>query len=614
MLSLVLSSILFAVNNGHCIYYWAKHYSENTYESAQCIKQVSADEYIVAGFTGGIGYTGRTDIWILNLDGLGNINWQKTYNGVGDDEDYPISIQLTADGGYIVAGNTWSYGATLLDTIWILKLDNSGNITWQKSYGGSGFSRDCPTCIQQTSDGGYIVAGYTGSFGVGIHDAWILKLTNSGDVVWQKTYGGIYDDFFHSIIQTADEGYIAVGQTDSFTAYDDYQFWVVKLDNIGNINWQKMYRESDGEITSILQTSDGGYMIVGNTETDEDYGWEDIWILKLDSYGNVGWHKTIGGSRTDITGRSSDAFQETTDGGYIIAGSSDSFGSGDFDSWLIKLDGAGNILWQKTYGAYGTNAVQQTSDGGYVMAGDSYQPYGSVPAFWVLKLDGNGDIPNCSIGANTNASTKIPSISVFNTTATTTETSAIISDTTTSPQNTEIEPFWKCCYTNEDYDCDGVTNNPEELSAGSTSNASFLADWDNCLVTPNGPYLGTCIEGIRGNTCSTNEACGLDGICSMHQEDSYPPEGNGIGDACDCEGNFDCDGDCDGTDAAEFKLDFGRSSFLNPCINEDQCHGDFDCDNDCDGTDAVKFKEDFGRSGFNNPCPVCVVGEWCAYD
>jgi len=100
----------------------------------------------------------------------------------------------------------------------------------------------------------------------------------------------------------------------------------------------------------------------------------------------------------------------------------------------------------------------------------------------------------------------------------------------------------------------------------------------------------------------------------MNQEDGYPPGGNGLGDVCDCEGDFDCDGDCDGSDAALFKSDFGRSDFNNPCGNVHLCNGDFDCDNDCDGTDASLFKQDFGRSSFNNPCPGCIQGEWCNYD
>ena len=136
---------------------------------------------------------------------------------------------------------------------------------------------------------------------------------------------------------------------------------------------------------------------------------------------------------------------------------------------------------------------------------------------------------------------------------------------------------------------------------------------DNCPDIPNGPVRGTCTSGTIGITCTVDGECGTGGFCSMNQEDTCPPGGNGIGDACECEGNFDCDQDCDGTDAATFKADFGRSLFNNPCNNDFQCKGDFDCDQDCDGTDAARFKSDFGRSGFNNPCPTCTVSDWCIY-
>jgi hypothetical protein len=141
---------------------------------------------------------------------------------------------------------------------------------------------------------------------------------------------------------------------------------------------------------------------------------------------------------------------------------------------------------------------------------------------------------------------------------------------------------------------------------------------DNCPNQPNGPRAGTCITGYPGLSCSTPgyniSECGADGYCSMAQEDSYPSGGNNCGDACECEGNFDDDQDLDGSDAATFKLDFGRSIFIDPCSNGNSCNGDFDCDVDVDGTDAAKFKEDFGRSPFNNPCPSCPTGPWCMYE
>ena len=143
---------------------------------------------------------------------------------------------------------------------------------------------------------------------------------------------------------------------------------------------------------------------------------------------------------------------------------------------------------------------------------------------------------------------------------------------------------------------------------------NILDDVDNCACLPNSIGGGTCTIGSVGSSCMDNGDCGDGGFCSMDQEDTYPLQGNGIGDACDCEGNFNCDEDQDGSDAALFKVDFGRSSFENSCETGDPCHGDFDCDHDCDGTGAAKFRKDFGRSTYHNFCPACVVGDWCLYE
>ena len=148
---------------------------------------------------------------------------------------------------------------------------------------------------------------------------------------------------------------------------------------------------------------------------------------------------------------------------------------------------------------------------------------------------------------------------------------------------------------------------------GDTDLDGVRDDIDNCIYTPNGIDGGTCIEGSIGEPCMSDTQCGDGGHCSMFQEDKSPPEGNGIGDACECEGNFNCDDDVDGTDAFDFKVGFGRSVFGNPCLSGNPCNGDFDCDHDSDGSDAFTFKKDFGRSSLSNPCPPCVVGDWCIY-
>jgi hypothetical protein len=166
-----------------------------------------------------------------------------------------------------------------------------------------------------------------------------------------------------------------------------------------------------------------------------------------------------------------------------------------------------------------------------------------------------------------------------------------------------------CIGCSGDSECDGI------CSPGETG--PLCSGSDNCTYTPNGPVLGSCTTGVSTlfdrDVCTAHSECGTGGYCSMAQEDSYPPQTNGVGDACDCEGDFDCDGDCDGTDAAKFKTDFGRSGFNMPCITSDPCNGDFECDADVDGTDAALFKSDFGRSSFLDPCPACEVGNWCVY-
>jgi hypothetical protein len=137
---------------------------------------------------------------------------------------------------------------------------------------------------------------------------------------------------------------------------------------------------------------------------------------------------------------------------------------------------------------------------------------------------------------------------------------------------------------------------------------------DNCPTTPNGPDLGTCLSGdVRGLVCTSDSDCGNEGFCGMNQEDTYPPQGNAIGDACDCEGDFDCDGSVAANDVTSFLMNFGRSLWSRPCTDLDPCDGDFNCDGSVDALDVAKFLEDFGRSQFFNPCPVCNAGAWCSY-
>ena len=312
--------------------------------------------------------------------------WSKSYGGTATDT--ARSIQQTTDGGYIVAGYTTSFGE-VNDDFWVLKLFANGDIHWQKTYGGT--AADTALSIQQTTDRGYIIAGATASFGAGNDDIWILKLDESGDIIWQKTYGGTANDVARSIQQTTDGGYIVAGYT-TFLGEVNGDFWVLKLDGSGDIIWQKTYGGTAFEgPSSIQQITDGGYIVAGNTRSFGAVN-GDFWVLKLDGSGDIIWQKTYGD--TAFEGPSS--IQQTTGGGYIVAGVRNSYGAVFGEFWVLKLDGSGDIIWQKTYG--GTDfenalSIQQTTDEGYIVAGFtvSFGTSGSHD-FWILKLDGNGDI------------------------------------------------------------------------------------------------------------------------------------------------------------------------------------------------------------------------------
>jgi hypothetical protein len=414
-------------------------------EMAYSIQQTTDGGYIVAGRT----YSSVIEeygMWILKLDENGNVVWQKIY-GVSDEQVgfFAISIQQTTDGGYIVAGSLHSYVTERKD-MWILKLDENGDVIWQKTYGVSD-TDEYAMSIQQTSDGGYIVAGSFGfpasGFGTFLQylqfgDAWVLKLDESGNVVWQKTYGrsGEYGEGASSIQQTTDGGYIVAGYTVSFGA-GECDMWVLKLDENGNVVWQKAYGGQDAEgAMSVRQTADGGYIVAGATRFSFGAGIWDMLILKLDSSGNVSWSKTYGGENWEYA----TAIQQTTDGGYIVVGDTTTFGvNGNDHVWLLKLDSSGNISWENSYGTGDVDEgsfVRQTADGGYIVAGGTMSFGVNFWDIWVLKLNSNGEIPGCNITYPSHAIITEPSLSVTDTDVIAQPSNATILSTGALPHNT----------------------------------------------------------------------------------------------------------------------------------------------------------------------------------
>ena len=423
ILGILLVILLFSLSITTAHAQWAYTYGGTDRDYAYAVQQTADGGYIVASESYSFG-AGDSDFLIIKLDPAGDVTWQKTYGG--SSADYPYSIQQTGDGGYIVAGQSQSFSAGDSDIL-LIKLDNAGNISWQKTYGGS--SEDYPIFVQQTTDEGYIVAGSTNSFGAGNYDIWLLKLNSTGDVTWQKTYGGSsYDDWPYWIQQTADGGYIVAGSTYSSDAVREA--WLLKLDPAGDVTWQKTYGGSLYDYFFLIQqTTDEGYIVAGSTNSF-GAGNYDIWLLKLNSGGDVTWQKTYGGTESDHAY----SVQQTTDGGYIVAGNTTSFGAGGYDAWILKLNSNGNVDWQKTYGgsqADGFNSIHQTTDGGYIVAGNTTSFGDGKQDIWLLKLDGTGSIGSCPFE-------RISSAVVTDTNATIVNTNAITGTTSITSVNTAI--------------------------------------------------------------------------------------------------------------------------------------------------------------------------------
>jgi hypothetical protein len=263
--------------------------------------------------------------------------------------------------------------------VWLIKTDSQGNKEWDKTFGG--LDDDAGRSVQQTQDGGYIIVGETMSYRAFDYDVWLIKTDPSGNKEWDKIFGGTRFDFGHSVRQTSDGGYIIAGRTASYGT-GGLNVWLIKTDSGGNESWNKTFRRGSGY--SVEQTSDGGYIIAGETYVVE-LGFSDVWLIKTDSSGNELWNETFGGSNDDA----GSSVEQTSDGGYIVAAHTNSYGAGEGDVWLIKTDSSGNERWNETFGGSyrdGGNSVRQTSDGGYVIAGFT-SPYGfALYDVWLIKV------------------------------------------------------------------------------------------------------------------------------------------------------------------------------------------------------------------------------------
>ncbi len=366
------------------------------------------------------------------------IQWQRTFGG--SEADSSSAVRPTSDNGYVVGGYSYSDVSGAKSSpgfghgdFWMIKLDAGGNKQWDQTYGGGQF--DGLKALQQTGDGGYLLGGVSfsdlsgnkSSFHYGGGDFWVVRVNSSGTKQWDKAFGGGNLDTLTTLQLTADGGSIIGGTSysgasgnKSSAGYgsDSGDYWVIKLDASGNKQWEKSFGGNElDELSNLQPTRDGGYILAGHsfsgisgnkTTSNLGAGTSDYWIIKLDSNGNKQWEKVFGGDDADELR----SIQQTSDGGYILGGSSYSAVSGNkssgnfgsHDYWLVKVDASGNRQWDRSYGGDNDDklcSVQQRDDGSYVLGGVSVSAVSgnknvtSATAdagdYWILNVDASGN-------------------------------------------------------------------------------------------------------------------------------------------------------------------------------------------------------------------------------
>ena len=448
---------------------WTQEIGGPSSEAAYSVIQTSSGDFVVVGITYSYG-SGNGDIYMVKTDSSGDTIWWRAFGGAEIDEGY--SVQETSDGGFIIAGSSKSFGAGNYD-VYLVKTNSSGNVEWSKVYGGS--STEHGNSVLQTSDGGYIVAGRTASFGAGGSDVYLVKTDASGTVMWAKAIGGTGDEDAQSIQQTDDGGYIIAGRTTSSGAGSS-DVYLIKTDSSGNTLWTRTFGSSSYDhANSVDQTSDGGYIITGRYESASSV--IKLYLIKTDSFGDALWSKTIESNDYAI----GESVCETTDGGFIITGVTMSSTS-NIDALLIKTDVNGDTLWTAAYGGTGAEggySVQQTDDEGYIIAGMTNSPGADSIDVYLIKLETDTGIEEAH-GGNPMLALESAGPNPF---------SSSLTITYSIPEQSSVELAV--------FDLSGRL--VEELVNEQQSGGMHSVVWSPAVETPNGYYL------IKLDACGFNE-------------------------------------------------------------------------------------------------------------
>jgi len=359
---------------------WTRTFGGGGADVGYSVKQCADGGFVVSGYTYSFG-AGATDIYLVKTDASGNPTWSRTFGGSSFDAS--TCVQQAGDGGFILAGYTYSYGAGSSD-VCLVKTDSEGNLTWSHTYGES--NNEFGTGVQQTTDGGYVICGYAYTGAAGLESVYLIKTDSTGNMVWNRTFGGSNNDYGHSVQQTTDGGYIVAGTTMSVGG-GYWDFYLVKTDSVGNLMWSRNYGgDTYDEGYSVQQTNDGGYIIAGSTLSYGAGRW-DAYLIKTDADGDTIWTRTVGGANNDY----GYSVQETMSGDYVVAGWTSSYGVDAFDVYLFKTDTNGNLMWSRTFGGNAEDkgyCVRQTANGDYIVVGETNSSGAGESDVWLIRVEG----------------------------------------------------------------------------------------------------------------------------------------------------------------------------------------------------------------------------------
>ena len=350
-------------------------------EKAKQVLVIPGDGYAIVGYTGGS--FGANGIYFLRIDQGGDTLFTRVTE-ISDSDDG--RIVRNSDGSYVIAGTTSSFGQGGSE-FYLLKTDSNANVLWVRSYGGIG--NDISGSVEQTNDNGYIVSGYTQSFGAGLADLYLIKTDQNGDILWTRVVGGTNLESSTYAVNTPDGNYIAAGITTGFGA-GGTDVYVIKVDNYGDTLWTRSFGGASEDVCRMVRTTtDNGVIVLGGSAS---FGDGSVYLIRLNLNGDTLWTKHYGAD----CGESPWSISETKDRGFIIAGGTCSFGATISDAYMLRIDSAGGIMWSRTY-RWATNFenvfydVKQTADGGFIAVGKTGDLTSSSFDIYVVKTDANGN-------------------------------------------------------------------------------------------------------------------------------------------------------------------------------------------------------------------------------